>query len=109
MNEEVNGNRQLFWKEVIKANGGKVEKYCSIKDGNGRLALEEVVVRRIWKEYFEDLYNTDTQEQVAIHMCGFDGARRGNYFGEEPIRRTEADVRVGKLKNGKDEVTGKMI
>ena len=37
----------------------------------------------------------------------------GNYFGEEPIRRMEVEVRVGKLKNGKaagkDEVTGEMI
>ena len=34
-------------------------------------------------------------------MCGFDGIWRGNYFGEEPIRRTEVDVRLGKLMNGK--------
>ena len=58
-------------------------------------------VRRIWKKYFEDLYNVDTQEQVAVHMCGFDAIRRGKYFGEEPIRKTEVEVRVGKLKNGK--------
>ena len=46
-------------------------------------------------------------------MCGFYGARRGNCLSEEPIRRTKAEVRVGKLKNGKaagkDEVTGEMI
>ena len=40
-------------------------------------------------------------------MCSFDGFRRGNYFGGEPIRRME------KLKKGKaageDEITGKMI
>ena len=28
-----------------------------------------------------------------------------NYFGGEPIRRMEGEVRVGKHKNGKDEVT----
>ena len=64
-------------------------------------------------EYFEDLYNVDTQEQVQLHMCGFDGIQRGNYFGGEPIRRAEIEVRVGKLKNGKatgkDEITGEMI
>ena len=46
-------------------------------------------------------------------MCGFDGVQRVNYFGGEPIKRTEVEVRVGKLKNGKaagkDEVTGEMI
>ena len=34
-------------------------------------------------------------------MCGFDGIRRGNYFGGESIGRAEVEVRVGKLKNGK--------
>ena len=29
--------------------------------------------------------------------------------GPKPIRKTEVEVRLGKLKNGKDEVTGKMI
>ena len=41
-------------------------------------------------EYFEDLYNTDTQEQTAIHMCGFDKIpRKVNYFGGESIARSE--------------------
>ena len=79
----------------------------AIKDGNRRLAQGEGRVRRIWKEYFEDLYKTDTQEKVAVHMYGFDGIWRGNYFRREPIGRTEVKVRVGKLKNGK--ATGEMI
>ena len=59
-------------KEVSKANGRKVEN-CS--------RIEEIEVQKIWKDYFEDFFNIDTQEQVAFHMCGFDGTRRGNYFG----------------------------
>ena len=43
-------------------------------------------------------------------MCGFDGIRKGNYFGGEPFGRAGVEVRVGKLKNGKaagtDEITG---
>ena len=46
-------------------------------------------------------------------MFGFDGIRRGNYLGGDPIRKTEVEVRVGKLKNikaaGKDEITGEMM
>ena len=45
MNQDVNGNRKLFWKEVSKVKRGKVEDCRRIKDGNGRLALEEVEVR----------------------------------------------------------------
>ena len=43
-----------------------MENSNRIKDGNGRLALEEAEVRRIWKEYYEDLYNIDIQEQIAL-------------------------------------------
>ena len=34
-------------------------------------------------------------------MHGFDGVRRGNYFGGEPIKGTEVEARVEKLKKGK--------
>ena len=52
---------------------------------------------KILKDYFEDLYNIDTQEQDAI----LDGFQRGNYLGGE--------VKLRKLKNGMDEATGQMI
>ena len=59
------------------------------------------------------MYNIDTQEQVAVHMCGFDRIQRGKDFGGEPIGRPKVEVKVGKLKNGKaagkDEITGEMI
>ena len=56
---------------------------CSrIKDGSERLAQGEDEVRNIWKEYFEHPYNIDTQEQMAVHMSGFDGIQRGNYLEE---------------------------
>ena len=41
MNEDVNGNKKLFWKEVSNVKGGKVESCSRIKDGNGRLAQGE--------------------------------------------------------------------
>ena len=44
MNQGVNGNRRLFWKEVSNVNGGKVENSSRIKDGIGRLVLEEAEV-----------------------------------------------------------------
>ena len=113
MNQDVNGNRKLFCKEVSKVNRGKVENSNRIKDVNGRLAQGEDTMRKIWRKYFEDLYNIDTQEEVTVNMCGFHRIRRGNYFGREPIGRAEVEVRVGKLKNGKaagkDEITGEMI
>ena len=61
----------------------KVESCSRIKGRNGRLAKGEDEKRRIWKEYLKNMYNIDTQEQVAVHKCGFDVILRGNYFGGE--------------------------
>ena len=47
----------------------------------------------------------DTQEQVVVHMCGFGGVQRSKYFGGGTVRRSEVEVRAGKLRNGK--VAGK--
>ena len=60
MNEDVNGICKLFWKEVSNGKGGNVDSCIRIEDGNGRLAQREDEVQRIWKEYFEDIYNIDS-------------------------------------------------
>ena len=52
----------------------------------GGWALEDDEVQMILKDYFEDIYNIDSQVQVVVHMCGSDGVWRGSYFEEEPIR-----------------------
>ena len=36
-------------------------------------------------------------QEVEAHLCDFDGVRRGNYFGGEPIRKTKVEERVQKL------------
>ena len=41
MNQDVDGNRKLVWKDMIKVKCGKVESCRRIKDGNGRLARGE--------------------------------------------------------------------
>ena len=41
MNEDVNGNKKLFWKELSNAKGGEVESCSIIKDVNGSLAHGE--------------------------------------------------------------------
>ena len=55
----MNGNRKLFLKEV---KGRKLESSSKIEDGNGRLAQGEDEMQKIWKDYFEDLYNINIQE-----------------------------------------------
>ena len=48
--------RNKGWKWEIGTGGGQSEKDL--------------------EDYFEDLYNIDTKEEVTVHMCGFDGIQR---------------------------------
>ena len=48
-----------------------------------------------YKIYFGD------STGVAVHMRGFDEVQRGKYFGGELIKRSEVEMRMGKLRNGK--------
>ena len=38
------------------------------------------------------MHNIDTLGHFAVHMCGFDGAQRANYFGGVPIGRAEVEM-----------------
>ena len=49
-------------------NGVKIGTCSTANDGNGRLTLGENEVRRIWKDYFQDVYNMKTQELAVVHM-----------------------------------------
>ena len=43
-------------------------------------------VRKILKEYLEDLCNVNTEEWVTVNICSFGGAGRRNYFvGERKV------------------------
>ena len=39
MNQDVDGNRKLFWKKLSKVNGGKLKSCRRIKYEDWRLAL----------------------------------------------------------------------
>ena len=39
-------------------------------------AFREVEMQRVWKKYFKDLYNVDTQEEVGVHVYDYDGSER---------------------------------
>ena len=63
MNHTVGGNKKLLYRKVGKINGGKVESFNRIKDGNMTLGVGEEEIQRTWNNYFEDLYNMDAQEK----------------------------------------------
>ena len=79
LNQDIDGNKKLFRKEVSKVNGGNVKSCSRIKDGNGRLAMGRMKYERSGRIILRN-YITDTQKPVAVHVCGFDGIQRCNYF-----------------------------
>ena len=55
MNEDIHGNKKLFWKEVRKVGKERNGNLLNIMNRNRRLVTEEWEVRRLWREYFENL------------------------------------------------------
>ena len=60
MNEDVNGYRKLFWKEVSNAKGEKVESCSRVKDGDGRLEQVE-----------RESNACRNEESIVIRICDF--------------------------------------
>ena len=55
MNQDVNGYKKLFWKEVVKWKSEKMGICSKIKYKTGSLGLGDYDVQETWKKYFEDL------------------------------------------------------
>src|SRR5678815_963144 len=113
MNGDLQGNRKLFWKEARKVKNENKGNLLRIMNRDAAFVTDEMNVRGVWKEHFENLYNIDSNEEEIVNVCGFDGARRNRYFGDEVINKEEVIGRVRKLNNGKsagiDEITGEMF
>ena len=113
MNDDLNGNVKLFWKEVRKANGSTKSGCKRIKGRDGSMLIEEDDVKNRWREYFESLFNVRANADINVNMCGFGGVRRSLYLGRECISKDEVTRAMRKLKNGKascvDEVTAEML
>ena len=58
---------------MAKVKCGKRKNWSRKKDRSERLAVQENDVREIRKEYFESLYNRNTEGYVTINIWGFDG------------------------------------
>src|SRR5678815_1288391 len=83
MNEDIQGNRKLFWKEARKVKNENKGNLLRIMNRDGAFVTDEMDVRGVWKEHFENLHNFGSNEEVIVNVSGFDGARRNMYFGDE--------------------------
>ena len=52
MNQDINGNRSVFLKEVDKVSWGNVESFNNIKDKTGRLIMGEKGVQKALEGIF---------------------------------------------------------
>ena len=95
------GYIKMFWKML---NGGKMGSCSRINDTAWRIAVGQQDVPKTMKGYFEYLNNMSWLQSFRM----VNGVGKGNYFGEESIRRIEMEARE-KLKQGKDDITRGMI
>ena len=117
VNQDVNGNRKLFWKEVSKVSGRNMKKYeerSRVKDGNGRLVLREDEVRiksiyvnsrlrkseRGWERVFQNLKWCETRfyhvhlafQRIYSYGCNHERGESGD--GKDGSKVSEREKRV---------------
>ena len=49
---------------------------------------------RTWKEYFEERYYINIEEQLTLSVWGFNLAGKGNDFVGDPLRQAGIEVRA---------------
>ena len=54
---DFEGNKKMLWKEVKQLRKGEQARDETVKDVNGQILRDGVVVRRRWAEYFEQVLN----------------------------------------------------
>ena len=72
MNQDINGNKKLFWKEMGKKKEREVENFIRIKV---RLAVEKVDVQETWEDYLKKLYKVKLKSWLQL-MCSFEDPRQ---------------------------------
>src|SRR5678816_3272894 len=65
MNEDIQGNRKLFWKEARKVKNENKGNLLRIMNRDGAFVTHEMDVRGVWKEHFENLHNINSNEAVS--------------------------------------------
>ena len=76
MNQDVDENRNWFWKEAGKVIGGKKERCNRIKDKNTGLAVGDDGVRMLEKTILRICIIRILEKQVPVHMGDFGYSER---------------------------------
>src|SRR5678815_67152 len=69
MNGDIQGNRKLFWKEARKVKNENKGNLLRIMNRDGVFVTDEIDVRGVWKEHFENLYNIGSNKEVIVTVC----------------------------------------
>ena len=95
-------DRRLFWKEAGRARKGEERLVEGVKDVDGCVIVEEVRVRRRWKEYFDGLLNVeDGREAVVLAIGGRGMMPLMQDLNDGPLGRGEIEEALGELRLGK--------
>src|SRR5678816_1162189 len=60
MNGDLQGNRKLFWKKARKVKNENKGNLLRIMNRDDAFVTNEMDVRGMWKEHFENLYNINS-------------------------------------------------
>lgn len=70
MREDFTQNHKLFYRTLKQLREKKTYTMRSIKDKNGKILTEEREMMKGWRQYFEELTQTDQVEEMVENLNG---------------------------------------
>ena len=98
---DLEGNKNMFWKEVKRVRKCKQAREEKLKDVNGQILRDGVEVRRRWAEYFEQAVNVADVREANINVVGNWRMPVLGDLNETAISLEEVGVAVNEMKSGK--------
>lgn len=105
--ESYTSNNRRFWARVRAMKEEKRKEIAGVKDKQNNLQTNVANILRVWKEYFEDKFNTETEEQEQDNEQEAEEAELEGISRDE-IKEAMQNIKTGKA-GGEDKLDPEMI
>ncbi len=96
LSQNFSENKKVFWIEVKKVRGRERSGNVRMKGENGELVRGVSKLKGVWKGYFEQLMNNDTEGEAVVTSMGTEPGT-GRVLIQREIGRAEVEKAIARL------------
>ena len=101
LGNDFDGNKKMFWKEVMRERKGEQAREEMVKYVSGQILHDGIEVRRRWAQYFEQVLNVADVREANINVVGNWRMLVLGDLNERAISLEEVREAVNEMRSGK--------